>query len=106
MDTREHLGGEWLKANINVFDGDHIKFVDEGVTEEKDDRKRLVMTVLILKDGEPQKTKKFSLNKDNLKAIQALFGFESKKWKNKEMRVNVVKVSNHGRPTQQQKSNG
>jgi hypothetical protein len=34
------------------------------------------------------------LNKDNLKAIQVLHGFESKKWKGKELRVNVVKVRN------------
>jgi len=94
MDTREHLDGEWLKANINVFDGDHIKILDEGTTEEEEGRKRLILSVLILHDGEPTKTKKFSLNKDNLKAIQALHGFESKKWKGKELRVNVVKVRN------------
>ncbi len=94
MDTRSYVDSEWLKAKINVQDGDHIRIEDEGVHDDSGERPRLNLTVTVVHDGKDIYSKKFSPNKTNMEVIQKLHGFDSKKWIGKELRVNIEKVRN------------
>jgi hypothetical protein len=95
MDVRKHLDGEWLKANVNVKDGDYIKFLSEGVEEPNDkDGFDLILMVGVIRNGEQIADKKFRLNKGNLKETVKVYGMNSTMWVQKEMRINVAKVKN------------
>lgn len=85
---------EWLKARVNVQHGDYIRFLDTG-TQDKDSR--WVFQVGIIAQARPGvvvESKKFSLNKTNFDEVARMYGTNSDKWKDKEMRVSVVKVRN------------
>lgn len=84
---------EWLKAGDNVRQGDHIRFLDEGHKDEKD-QWVFKVGVIVGGSGEISVTKKFSLNKKNFNAISKVYGSNSDKWLGKEMRVTVIKVEN------------
>lgn len=97
MDTRTYLDSDWLKANVNVKDGDHVKILNEGKEEPRQGKPgevQLVLDVAVLRDNVEVARKKLGLNVGNHKAIIALHGYESKKWVGKEFRVNVVKKQN------------
>ena len=95
MDTRKFVDTEWVKANINTKDGDHLRFLDEGRSEpNKDGEDQLVMLVGIVRNGELIAQKKFQVNRTNNKVIASIHGFDTKNWVNKEMRANVVKKQN------------
>jgi hypothetical protein len=83
---------EWLKANINVKDGDNVRILDEGAIEQnKEGKDQLVMTVGVVRNSAIIAQKKFQLNKTNHKVVAGAFGFDSKNWIGKEFQVNVVK---------------
>lgn len=84
---------DWLKANENVKQGDHIRFLDEGHQDEKG---QWVFKVGVIPNGvgEIAKVKKFSMNKKNFNAISKAYGSNSDKWMGKEMRVSVRRVEN------------
>lgn len=83
---------DWLKANINVKQGDFIRFLDEGHQDEKG---QWVFKVGVVEDGKVVRTKKFSLNKKNFNAIVRAFGSDdSDEWVGKEIKVTVVQVEN------------
>ena len=95
MDSREHMDSEWVKAGINVEDGDLLRFLDSGKDEvNKEGKNQLVFMVGIVRDGEVIKQKKFQVNITNNKAISALYGYETKDWEGKEMKVVIVKRQN------------
>lgn len=83
---------EWLKANVNVKQGDTIKFVDAGILDQETER--YVFTVEIYHEGLMTETKKFNLNKGNFTATSSVYGTNSDAWVGKEMVVNVVKARN------------
>jgi hypothetical protein len=84
---------KFLKANVNVEEGDCIKFVDVGA---QDDKGQWIFTVAIIpKDvGVATETKKFQMNKKNFKAVSALYGTNSDNWKGKEMQVHIGTANN------------
>jgi hypothetical protein len=94
MDTRSYVDSEWLKAKINVNNGDHIRIEDEGTDDGESEKPRLILKVTVIADGKDVHTKKFSPNKTNMEVIQRLKGFDSKKWIGAEFRVNIEKVRN------------
>ena len=92
MDTKKYLDSDWLKAKVNVQDGDHIRYLDEGANDvDRDGKDRLIVLVGVVKGTEIVAQKKFQVNKTNLKATAAMYGFNTKGWIGKEMRVNIVK---------------
>lgn len=95
MDTRKFVDTEWVKANINTKDGDHLRFLDEGKIESnREGVDQLITLVGIVRNGELIAQKKFQVNRTNNKAIAAVYGFDSVGWVNKEMRVNIIKKQN------------
>lgn len=96
MSPKIKFESDWLKAEDNVFQDDHIKFVDVGVQDEKDGKPRWIFNVDVLRNGtgQPVCRKKFTLNKTNFEAIAEVYGENSDSWVGKEMRVNVMKVQN------------
>ena len=85
---------KWLKANVNVKQGDKIKFLDEG---NKDEEGNWSFTVGVIdqRTGVVGAQKKFSLNKKNFEAIVKEHGSDnSDDWIGKEMPVYVIKVEN------------
>jgi hypothetical protein len=95
MDTRTLMDSEWVKPNINVKNGDHLRILDEGhIVPDKKGEDQLELNVEIVRDGEVLSTKKFSLNKTNHKAIAGAHGYDSKHWIGKKFRVNIVKKQN------------
>lgn len=92
MDTRQLMDSAWVKPNINVKQGDHLRIMNEGkIVPKKKGEDQLELTVAVIRDGETLYEKQFSLNKTNHKAIAAAHGFDSSKWVTKEFRVNIVK---------------
>ena len=87
---KEKLDSKWLKANVNVSDGDKVRIIDDRENEEG----AVVIQVGIVSGGEMVKQKEFQLNQTNLKMITDAYGFESEKWKGKEFLVNVYKARN------------
>lgn len=83
----------WLKAGVNVNQGDNIRFLDEG---EQDKNDNWVFLVGIVPDGKNEITeqKKFQINKKNFDAVAKIYGTNSDNWVGKEMKVRVVKVMN------------
>lgn len=94
MDTREFVDSPYLKATINVSNGDHIKILNEGKPDLDSKEPRIIFDVAVLVDGKEKYQKHFSPNKTNLKVIQSLFGFDSKNYVGKELRVNIEKARN------------
>lgn len=97
MDTRKFLDNAFVKANINVKQGDLLRFKDQGkeVPDRTDpNRLNLEVTVEIIRDGAVANEKTLSVNATNLKSIAAIYGYNSLKWIGKEMMVNVVKRQN------------
>ena len=92
MDTRKFLDSDYVKANVNVKQGDIVKIVGDINVEEKDGKDKIDIPVLILRNGNEIATKKLGLNRTNHKFIAEKFGFESSKWMGKEFQVNVAKV--------------
>ena len=77
----------WLKANVNVKEGDTISFLSTGELRQD----QWVFMVRINRTGEE---KFFGLNKKNFNAISALYGTDSDKWVGKNMKVKIVTVDN------------
>lgn len=82
---------EWLKAGVNVIEGDKIIFADSG---QKDSKGRWVFLVMVIsgKTGKTRCQKKFSLNKANFIAISSFYGSNSDNWIGKEMTIHIMKV--------------
>ena len=82
---------EFLKAGVNVIEGDKIRFLDAG---QKDSKDRWIFQVAVIsgKTGNVRSQKKFSLNKTNFNAIASHYGGNSDGWVGKEMNVSVVMV--------------
>src|SRR3989337_2208008 len=82
---------EFVKAGVNITDGDKIRFLDAG---EKDKQDRWIFLVEIIsgKTGKVSAEKKFSLNKTNFLAISSFHGSNSDDWVGKEVEVHVVFV--------------
>lgn len=82
----------FVKAGINITEGDKIKFLDAGQKDEKD---RWVFQVEIIsgKTGNVRCEKKFSLNKTNFNAVASFYGSNSDDWVGKEMSVRVMMVN-------------
>jgi hypothetical protein len=93
MDLSKSFDSPYLKARINVDNGDTIKFLDEGMI---DAEKRVNFDVDVFRNGNKLHTKKFTLNKTNFNAISALYGVDSKKWIGKQMGIEIYKAK---RPT-------
>ena len=96
-DLTRDFDSEWLKANLNVNDGDHIRFLDKGTSSpDKEDplKRNWTFLVGVVRDGMVAVQKKFQLNRSNFKAVSSLYGTNSDKWVMKEMTVNVVKRQN------------
>jgi hypothetical protein len=92
MDTRNLMDSEWVKAHLNVKNGDHLRILDEGtVVKNQKGEDQLELNVEVLRDGSVLYRKKFSLNKTNHKVIAAKCGFDSKNWVGQEFRANIVK---------------
>lgn len=88
---------EWLKARVNVHQGDHIKFLDTGTKiKDRKGRDQWVFVVGVIPKGRDVITvqKKFSLNKSNFTAITEIYGSNSDKWVGKEMRVSIIQTNN------------
>ena len=95
MDSRRYMDSEWLKAGINVEDGDLIRFLDEGKNEvNKEGQDQLVFTVGVVRDGKVVAQKKFQLNRTNNKSVSALYGYDTKGWVDKEMKAVIVQRQN------------
>lgn len=83
---------EWLKIDVNVKHGEHIKFLDVGEYDEETER--WTFLVGIIRDGRVAEQKKFGLNKTNFGNINQAYGRNSDDWVGKEMLVNKHKVRN------------
>ncbi len=82
---------EFIKAGVNVIEGDKIRFLDAG---QKDSKDRWIFLVAVIsgKTGGIRSQKKFSLNKTNFNAITSHYGGNSDNWIGKEMVVSVMMV--------------
>lgn len=82
------IDSAFLKAGVNIKDGDKITFLDEG-TSEKDERKGTDRTIFTVKtpSGDEKKT---SPNNTSLRAMIALYGDDTAAWVGKQARVNVL----------------
>jgi hypothetical protein len=76
---------KYITPGVDVKDGDHIRFKNEGAYEEGSYGLKLVMDVE-LPDG---KTKKLSLNNTSVKNMTGFYGTDTKNWIGKEARCNV-----------------
>jgi hypothetical protein len=78
----------FLKAGINVKDGDLITFLDEGKTEKnkQSGKPQLILTVQ-LPSGE---TKLCSMNNTSKKNVMALYGDDTAAWVGNRARVNIL----------------
>jgi len=94
-DITKHLDTPWLKAKVNVQNGDHIRFDDEGVDDtDQQGNSRLKLGVTVIRGQEEITSKFFSPNRTNLKEIVKCYGTESADWVGKEMLVAIEKVRN------------
>ena len=84
---------KFLKAGVNIEEGDVIRFLDAPALNSDDE---LVATVGIIPSGFAQMTeqKKFQINKTNFKAIAALYGTNSDNWVKKEMQIHIGTANN------------
>lgn len=94
MDTKNLLDSKWVKAGLNVRAGDHLEIKNEGeIKEDMKGNPKLELEVQVTRDGNPiGEVKLFSLGKKNHKFLAKQYGFDSKNWVGKEVRVNIVKV--------------
>ena len=89
-----YIDSPWLKANLNIKQGDRIRFVSEGI-KDKDDKWVFDVAVIDKRSDTAVRTKKFSLNKVNLDAIVSVFGTDdSERWVGQEMEVYFVVTEN------------
>ena len=79
----------FLKANVNVKEGDTITFLNTGEFDKK--QEQWVFKVRINRTGDERL---FGLNKKNFNAIAGLYGKNSDAWVGKNMKVRVVTVDN------------
>lgn len=93
-DFRDKFDSAYLKANVNVKEGDSIRFLDSGKDVGDDSKPSLEFLVEILHNGEATKQKKFTMNKTNYTATGSVYGFNTDKWQGKEMAVSVIKARN------------
>jgi hypothetical protein len=93
-DYREKFDSPFLKANVNVKEGDSIRFLDSGNDTGTEEKVSLEFNVEILHNGEVTKQKKFTMNKTNYNATAAVYGYNTDKWAGKEMGVSVIKARN------------
>ena len=108
MDLKTVFVSDWLKMNDTCKHGDIIKFTEDlsafpdGVDERGNPKIKLEGKVEVIRDGKSLHVKKFSVNRTNRKAIQALHGSETKNWVGKELMVNQILVNNPktGQPVQ------
>ena len=90
MDLSKQFDSPWLKAKLNVVEGDNIKFLDEGtITDDKVDLK-----VAVMRSGQEVSQKKFTINATNFRTVAQLYGTDTKKWIGKEMEVSIYKARN------------
>lgn len=82
----------FVKAGVNITEGDKIKFLDAG---QKDEKGRWVFQVEVVskKTGNVRCEKKFSLNKTNFNAVASFYGSNSDNWIGQEMTVRVMLVN-------------
>lgn len=82
------LDSAYLKAGVNINDGELITFQDEGKTEkdEKNKRTRTVFNVTTPKGEE----KLCSPNNTSLRNIIVVYGDDTKEWVGKQARVNIL----------------
>lgn len=83
---------EWVKANVNVKQGDQIRFMDVGTFDP--DKEQWVFTVEIYANGLITESKKFGLNKTNHKIVSGAYGTNSDGWVGKDFVINIIKVRN------------
>lgn len=83
----------FLKPEINVFEGDVIRFLDIPLMGLDG---KLVGTVGIIPVGFKDMTeqKKFQINKTNFKAIAKLYGTNTDGWKGKEVQIHIGVANN------------
>ena len=96
-ELNEDFKSPFIKAGVDVRDGDNLRFLDAGTREA--DKKRIgeynwIFSVGVVRDGELIRTKKFQLNKLNFKVVSKAYGTDSDNYEGKEMRVNIVKRQN------------
>ena len=78
---------KWLKANVNVKEGDVVKFLNSGEFDKK--QEQWVFKMLV---NRTQEEKLFGLNKKNFNAIAKLYGDNSDDWVYKEMKVHIITI--------------
>ncbi len=78
---------KWLKADVNVKEGDTITFLNTGEFDKK--QEQWVFKVRVNRTGDE---KLFGLNKKNFTAIETLYGKNSDSWVGKNMKVKIVTV--------------
>jgi hypothetical protein len=93
-DLREKFDSPYLKANVNVKEGDNIKFLNAGTDVGTDEKVSYEFEVEIIHNGEAVKQKKFTINKSNYAATAAVYGYNTDKWVGKEMGVSIIKARN------------
>lgn len=90
MNLNEIYESDYLKANVNVKQGDVIKLLDEG-SAVADGKGKIKLTFKAECNG---KQKFFTINATNRKALQKLYGSDTKNWVGKEAIANIIKVTN------------
>lgn len=96
-DLTKSFDSPYLKAGLNVKQGDNVRFLDCGKEEldKKDPTKtNWVFNVAVVRNGEAIAQKLFQLNKTNFKAVARMYGVNSDNWIKKEMRAMIVQVQN------------
>jgi hypothetical protein len=90
MDLSKQFDSPWLKAKLNVREGDNIKFLDEGIINED----KVDLKVSVMRNGEEISQKKFTINATNFRTVAQLYGTDTKQWIGKEMEVSIYKARN------------
>ncbi len=82
------IDSAFLKAGVNIKDGELITFADEGKTEQdkKSGKARTIFTVTTPSEDD----KLYGPNNTSLRAMIELYGDDTKDWVGKKARVNIL----------------
>lgn len=84
----------YLKIDNNVFEGDIIRFLNNGVPDEKTGKWEFLVGVIPQGTNRMVMQKKFSIGPQLFKVVSALYGTNSDNWVNKDMQVKKGTVNN------------